>query len=441
MGIRLRLVLIITLGLAASFALSLSVLLRVERRAGEEDAVVRSAAVLTTLAPPVALLLTQGRVPDLDNIIGVLVREKARLYLESIVLVDTRGVVLAKSDDGVYDTRSDDPLFLRSATTYAIEIERDARGFPLRVAVPVADGLRFGTLIGTLSREAVATRASETRLRILLTALIVSAVGLVILLVILSIFVVKPVRDLSHVAGAHAAGDLTARAKVHGHDEIALLASVLNRGAERAQRTQAELERAVAERTVALSETNAELREANTRLEHLATTDGLTRLVNHRHFHTLLQAEIDRQRRAKGSFGLVMLDVDHFKHFNDTHGHPAGDVLLRELAQLLRDNVRSTDTVGRYGGEEFAVLLLDVDREQARARAETLRALISAHPFAHGETQPLGRLSASMGVAVFPFDGDHMASLKDAADRALYLAKRSGRDRVCSPVDEGSDAV
>jgi diguanylate cyclase (GGDEF)-like protein len=435
MGIRLRLLLIITVGLSASFALSLGLLLRIERRAGEEAAVTRAAALLSTLAVPVSLLLTQGRVPDLDNIIGVLDREKVRLDLDTIVLVDAKGTVLATSDEGLYGTRLDDPLYKRAATSFSIEIERDTDEFPLRVAVPVATGIRWGTLIGTISKESVAARARETGARIIVTALVVSAVGLFILLLILSIFVVKPVRDLSKVAQALADGDLTARAPVRGHDEISLLGRVLNDGAARLERTTAELETAVRQRTEELSRTNDELVAANARLEHLATTDGLTRLYNHRHFHTIVKAEIDRQRRAKGSFGIVMMDVDHFKHFNDTHGHPAGDTLLRDLASVLRENTRSTDFVGRYGGEEFAVLLLDVDLENALARAEKLRALISAYPFENGATQPLGRLSVSMGVAIFPDDGNSMALVMEAADRALYEAKRRGRDRVCSARD------
>ena len=184
-----------------------------------------------------------------------------------------------------------------------------------------------------------------------------------------------------------------------------------------------ELEAKVQERT-------HELAEANSRLAQLAVTDGLTGLYNHRHFHERLSLEVERSARNGLPLSLLMVDVDHFKHYNDQHGHPAGDEVLRQLGRLLSEGRRANDVVARYGGEEFSVILVDTAKFTAAKIAERLRERVSSHEFPHGDEQPSGRLAISLGVATFPEDAISAEVLVRAADDALYAAKRAGRNRV-----------
>ena len=188
-----------------------------------------------------------------------------------------------------------------------------------------------------------------------------------------------------------------------------------------------ELEAKIHERT-------HELAEANARLAQLAVTDGLTGLYNHRHLHERLSLEVERSQRSGLPLSLLMLDVDHFKQFNDTFGHPAGDEVLRQLARVLNDTRRANDVVARYGGEEFAVILVDTAKFTAAKVAERVRERIALHDFSDA-AQKAGKISVSIGVATFPDDGTDAEGLVRAADTALYAAKRAGRNRVVLATD------
>lgn len=174
-----------------------------------------------------------------------------------------------------------------------------------------------------------------------------------------------------------------------------------------------------------LAQLNAELTEANRALAQAVVTDGLTGLKNHRAFQEALQSSVQMAERLQQPLSLIMLDVDHFKQFNDRFGHPAGDELLRQVAQVLRESARAYDVAARYGGEEFALLLPNTTLEQAVQVAERLRKAIRAIPNPHAS------VSASLGVASYRF-GSAPATLLYEADAALYRAKRDGRDRVCA---------
>lgn len=184
-----------------------------------------------------------------------------------------------------------------------------------------------------------------------------------------------------------------------------------------------ELEAKVSERT-------HELAEANSRLAQLAVTDGLTGLYNHRHFHERLTLESERSLRNGLPLSLLMIDVDHFKNYNDHHGHPAGDEVLRQLSHLMTDGRRANDFCARYGGEEFAIVLVDTPKLTAAKVAERMRERVSEHPFEFGSDQPGGGLSISVGVATFPDDAADAEGLVRAADSALYAAKHAGRNCV-----------
>ena len=173
-----------------------------------------------------------------------------------------------------------------------------------------------------------------------------------------------------------------------------------------------------------------ELLEANRRLEHLATTDELTSLFNVRHFREALRREHDRCVRYKKPYSVILGDIDHFKNYNDKNGHVAGDGALQLAASLLKARARDSDLVARYGGEEFIVLCPEVNAEQATVLAEALRKNLEQAHFPHGEKQPLGRVTMSLGVASFPAHGSEPGDIVKHADEALYASKGAGRNCV-----------
>lgn len=176
----------------------------------------------------------------------------------------------------------------------------------------------------------------------------------------------------------------------------------------------------------ALSVENARLHQ---KMVRLSQTDALTGAHNRRSLFARLQMERERCERFDHAMAVALVDVDHFKRFNEAHGHAAGDAVLRKVAQVLAGAVRKVDLVARYGGEEFAVVLPRADRAAALAAAEKLRAAVSEAAIPHPEA-PAGRVTISVGVAVWPDDGRDLADLIDGADAALYAAKLAGRDAV-----------
>lgn len=176
---------------------------------------------------------------------------------------------------------------------------------------------------------------------------------------------------------------------------------------------------------------NVELKETIDTLEELANRDGLTGLHNHRCFQETLAMEVTRSDRYKREFALIFFDIDSFKHYNDTNGHPAGDELLRELANVIREFLRKSDFFARYGGEEFTVILPETSRKHATVVAGSIREIIENHPFYAREKQPNGKLTVSIGIAVYPNDAETGDGLVDKADQALYKAKHTGRNKVC----------
>lgn len=177
-----------------------------------------------------------------------------------------------------------------------------------------------------------------------------------------------------------------------------------------------------------LSITRQRLEQAMVRLEDTAHRDGLTGIFNRRHLDALLEAEFARFRRYGNPFSILMIDLDHFKHVNDRHGHQAGDEVLREAAHRVAAGIRTSDMLARYGGEEFAVLLAETPLEGALMLAQRLRGAIAESPVRHLDTDI--PVTASLGVAEARSDMASHRELVEAADGALYLAKRLGRNRV-----------
>lgn len=166
-------------------------------------------------------------------------------------------------------------------------------------------------------------------------------------------------------------------------------------------------------------------------VELLSNTDGLTGLFNHRYFYEHLVKEIRRAERLKGTFSLIFMDIDYFKHYNDTNGHQAGDNALRLLANIVKGVVRDTDIPARYGGEEFAIILPGTDKEGAFILAEKIRKEIEDFQFEYENKQPNGSLTVSLGLSNYPTDTKTAADLVRIADDGLYKAKKEGKNRVC----------
>jgi diguanylate cyclase (GGDEF)-like protein len=161
-------------------------------------------------------------------------------------------------------------------------------------------------------------------------------------------------------------------------------------------------------------------------VEKLAITDDLTQVYNYRFLKSALRREIKRAGRFRQELSIVMIDVDNLKAYNDRHGHLRGSFLLRELAGIFAEQVRSFDLVAKYGGDEFTLILPQTGREGALVAAERMRSCVEAHTF------PLaarGAITVSLGVATFPVDASDPTSLLQASDRALYLAKQRGKNR------------
>ena len=186
-----------------------------------------------------------------------------------------------------------------------------------------------------------------------------------------------------------------------------------------------------------LEQTHQMIEQSNKELKELAIRDGLTGLFNHRHFKEVLDRELARTVRYERTLSLIMLDVDHFKIYNDTHGHPAGDEVLKTLADIISTRLRVVDCPARYGGEEFAVLLPETDLDGGKTVADDIRAQVENYPFEGRESQPLGKVTVSLGVAEFNPDIAELPPLLERADEALYRAKNEGRNRVvCEALPE-----
>jgi len=177
----------------------------------------------------------------------------------------------------------------------------------------------------------------------------------------------------------------------------------------------------------------AKLRQSLAEVKQEATTDALTGLANRRAFDARIKRSMAQARSEPGTpLSLLLIDVDHFKTFNDTHGHRVGDLVLRLVARLLADNVKGRDTVARYGGEEFAILLVGADLRAASVVARQIGETLSGKRLVtRGLGQPVGHVTVSTGVAQAR-PGEQAAALVERADSALYEAKRTGRNRVCT---------
>jgi len=164
---------------------------------------------------------------------------------------------------------------------------------------------------------------------------------------------------------------------------------------------------------------------------HFAITDELTGLYNHAYFNHFLDLEVKRSERHKHSLALIMMDIDDFKKYNDTLGHLSGDRILKEFGQLIKKTAREIDLSARYGGEEFAIILPYADRNHAVQFAERINQVISTYPFQSEGIMLSGKITVSIGIAIFPSDALNSKELIRKADEMLYKAKKEGKNKIC----------
>ena len=437
MGIRTKLILFVVGFLILVLAVLGSFSLQLQREIYDEEIFNRGRSLLEALSIPISMALANMEIESLDRYVAR-VQEGGRaatLDILSVMVMDYEGRVVAHTDPDQFGKLLDDPFARRAMRvdrSLALSGSTDGHAW-MKVSLPVVSGKRWGTLIAVFSMDRVEQRISESRNRVTMETLLFIFLAGTGIFLILSRLVVQPIRELADTSRKIQDGDLEARVKVRkevSRDEVEMLKKRFNRMAEELQGITQDLEEKVRDRTRELQKTNQELNLAKDQLEELAITDGLTGAFNHRHLKHTLEFEMQRQQLRTHPLCYVMIDVDDFKHFNDTNGHPAGDEALRIMTRLLKDNVREVDFIARYGGEEFAVILLDTSREQGIPIAEKIRKAVEDYPFPGEMRQPGGNLTISLGLAAFPGDASDMEELIRHADEALYMAKNKGKNRL-----------
>jgi len=408
----------------------------------EQEANRRSRAILHAIAAPAALHLATRQFETLDAVLDVYAkRSTGELAFQSIAILDMNGTVVAHTDPREYGKLYSTPfidkaILARRSLSQTLQKEG---GRHVSVSMPIISGLRWGTIVAETSLAGLDTRVVENRMEVLIKTFLFAMATAFLIWMMLDRMVFVPLEGFARTSRAIGRGDFSARADVpKTKDELALLGHTMNEMAERVQSHATQLEGKVAARTKELQVANETIRKANQdlaqavdELENLARTDGLTQLTNHRTFQEQLAVEVRRSERSQTPLTMLMIDVDHFKKYNDTHGHPAGDAVLKQVASILKDNLRTTDLVARYGGEEFAILLIDTPLSFGAKVAAKLRNTMRRTQFSGAEkSQPGGRVTISVGMAGWPMHGKTAASLLEAADKALYEAKRAGRDQV-----------
>jgi diguanylate cyclase (GGDEF)-like protein len=419
MGIRGQLTLLVAGLVAVAFAFTAFGSLRRERHDEFFDFEQRNEKVLQAIGVTVAVHVAQNDMDGLDTLVAHLSESLEDRDLRELTVLDQHGRVLADSRPEEFNTLRADAFTREALASEAPTWVREGQG--LRLAVPARSGIRWATVSATFALDRLEAQLDRSRRQWLGGSMLVFALLAILIFIGLDRLVIRPLRSLQHAVRRMSEGHLSARAPPLKGRELGELSETMNRMAQALQQERENLERAVVERT-------KELSEANARLERIAVTDGLTGLNNHRRFQEALHSELLRCERHKRPMSLLMVDVDFFKKVNDALGHPAGDELLRRLAEVLSADLRQTDLIARYGGEEFTVILPETSKAEALQVGERMRAAVEAK-INEGERW-LQRVTVSIGVATWPEDGRTAEEVLEAADQALYLAKRQGRNRV-----------
>jgi diguanylate cyclase (GGDEF)-like protein len=335
---------------------------------------------------------------------------------EDLYLMTRKGEILSGSRDlgGAFLASKLDPSTAESLFAHEM-IPREFRSFrgaDVLGTLQVVPELEWGVVAEKDQAIAYATISRLRNVTLTLISAVLLAIGLAAYL--LGLTIVTPLGRLTQGAGKVAGGDLDVNLPIHGHGEVGYLTEVFNEMVARLRKFRDE--------NTAINE---ELRERNKELRTLSITDSLTGLYNRTRLPELLAKELARSRRHQHPFSLLMVDIDHFKRFNDSHGHQAGDEMLRRFAEILKSSIRSCDFGARYGGEEFLIMLTETGAEGALGFAEKLRRSVEEFRL-NGERA----VTVSIGAASFPDHGGDVDSIISQADAALYRCKREGRNRV-----------
>ena len=380
------------------------------------------------------------------------IRQLSRRHEGEIMVFDAWDNVIVDSDpalentslSGMVNPASGRPLaadLKAAAGRAAVAFSRPGRGGPRLAWVRHVDGFDWYVAF-CVGRDRLTESARELRNRLLVTATVFALAAMLVISLLVARFL-APIRDLSRAVARITGGELEAVCEVRGSDEVSRLAAAFNTMVARLREYIHDLDLKVRERTRELDAKNRSLAEeirmrqkaqeelarANRRLKELSVRDPLTGLFNRRYMEETLAREFAKSERDGVCCGVVMLDVDFFKRFNDTYGHEAGDLVLSRLAETMSGHVRSADVVCRYGGEEFIIILPAIGREMAAARAEELRRLVEEEMRVEWQGEPLA-VTVSVGVALFPDHGTTADEVIAAADAALYASKEAGRNRV-----------
>ncbi len=288
----------------------------------------------------------------------------------------------------------------------------------------IVPALQWGVVAQMDKTRAFARVERLQKLTISLVLALLAGLGLCAYL--LGLTIVRPLRRLSEGAEQVASGNLEVDLPVRSRSEVGFLTQVFNHMVARLRRSREELD-----------SVNQMLKEKNRALHQLSITDDLTGLYNRKHLMETLSSEVIRSGRHRHPFTLLIIDIDHFKQVNDTHGHQSGDEVLCRLAAVFRETIRDCDYVARYGGEEFIILLTEIEPQLSLDAAERIRKR-TAQETIHSGGESIS-VSVSIGAAFFPGDGDTPQTLIQKADRALYAAKESGRNRVKKAAERNSD--
>ena len=348
----------------------------------------------------------------IDEILSIYIKDPSlELYL-----MTRHGEILASSKElaGTFTTRklaaeTTKRLFAREMTPTEFQ---SFRGISVLGALQRVPELNWGVVA---EKDRVQAYAAIVRLRnvtLTLITAVLSAIGLAAYMLGLTI-----VGSLSRLVGGArkvSVGDLDVNLPVYGRSEVSYMTEVFNDMVARLRKFRDE--------NIQINQT---LREKNADLHQLSIIDGLTGLYNRTYLPEILAKELARSKRHKRSFSILMIDIDHFKRFNDTHGHQAGDELLVNVAKIFKNSVRASDFAVRYGGEEFLVLVTEARSDRAKQLAEKLRLRVEEMQLPGGQA-----VTISVGVASYPNDGEDAEAIIREADAALYRCKRRGRNRV-----------
>ena len=402
-----------------------------QRQAKADSPIIGEAYMDNTLGKMVMLLVVPIKGQD-DRFLGMLAAKLNFHTVEDILrrsplgatgqsyLISPNGTVIAASRENVSDLVSVTHPFTVTAVGSS-ELEPVMREYPdFKKKLVIGAFKRMSQtdwgVVAQIRKQEIYAQITQIRI---LTVAVSSGLLLVIGLAayLLGLTIVRPLSRLTAGASNVAAGDLGVVLPVVGGSEVGYLTEVFNNMVDRLRHSQDKLATA-----------NKELTDKNKELETLSITDNLTGLRNRKYFMEVLAAEVTRARRNTQPFSVMMIDTDHFKKYNDTFGHQAGDALLAKIGTIFLQTLRNEDCASRYGGDEFIVLLPEITMEKACEVAKRLRELLLTESL-NGDTVRTP-VTLSIGVAAFPDHGETPESLITSADNALYHAKRTGRNRV-----------